>query len=201
MSGLRREQQVLSPFREISLHLLDIAENSVAAAARTVAITVAEDLDRDRLRIAVRDDGRGMDPQRLARVTDPVAPTGTTGKGGKGIPLLRAATAACNGTLRITSAAGEGTRLEAEFQSSHLDRPPLGDLAGTMLLLVVGRPEVHWKLRYRANDDEFIFDDAPIKRGLGGVPLSQPGVLRFIRESLQEGIGQVQNSLSKDRMK
>ncbi|HXW01342.1 MAG TPA: ATP-binding protein [Anaerolineae bacterium] len=180
--------------REIALHLLDIAENSVAAGAKTIEIMVEEDSANDRLKISVQDDGRGMDEPLLAQVSDPFVTSRTTRKVGLGIPLLKAAAEACNGHLSMTSALGKGTRLEAEFQRSHIDRMPLGDLAGTMLTLVVSFPEIHWLFHYRANGVEFSFDDEPIKKELGEIPLAEPAILAFIRELLEKGVGSVQNA-------
>jgi hypothetical protein len=190
--------------RELALHLLDIAENSVAANAKVIQIGVDEDLKWDRLKLCVEDDGRGMDEDLVKRVIDPFVTSRTTRKVGLGIPLLKAAAEACNGYLRITSAPGRGTRLEAEFQRSHIDRMPLGDVAGTLLALVVGWPKIHWVFRYRVNAAgngsgngssngsnhwiEYVFDDEPIKQELGDVPMTEPAILAFIRESLQEGI-------------
>jgi hypothetical protein len=174
--------------RELALHILDIAENSVSAQARRVEIGVEEDLRRDRLRLWVKDDGRGMDEEMVARVTDPFVTSRTTRKVGLGIPLLKAAAESCGGHLRILSAVGHGTCLEAEFQRSHIDRMPLGDLAGTMYTLVVGWPDVRWGLR----ESRFEFDSGPIKQELGDAPLTEPAVLAFIRESLQQGVAGVQ---------
>jgi hypothetical protein len=178
--------------REIALHLLDIAENSVAAGAKKIEIMVEEDLPNDKLKVSIQDDGRGMDEQLVARVSDPFVTSRTTRKVGLGIPLFKAAAEACNGYLSITSAPGQGARLEAEFQRSHIDRMPLGDLAGTMLTLVVSFPEIHWLFHYRLNGTEFTFDDEPIKREWAGLSLTEPAILGFIRGLLQEGINQVQ---------
>jgi hypothetical protein len=188
--------------REIALHLLDIAENSVTAGAKRVELFVEEDLANDRLRLTVQDDGQGMDEELAAHVTDPFITSRTTRKVGLGIPLLKAAAEACGGSLRLSSKPGRGTRLEVEFQRSHIDRPPLGDLAGTLLTLFIGCPQVHWLLEYRidtgdpAEDIQFIFDDAPLKQALEGIPLSEPEVLAFIRGLLQEGVARVQRVAS-----
>jgi anti-sigma regulatory factor (Ser/Thr protein kinase) len=184
--------------REITLHLLDIAENSVAAGARNIKITIDEDLPNDRLRAVVQDDGQGMDEELLGHVTDPFVTSRTTRKVGLGIPLFKAAAEACNGGLTIESAPGKGTRLEVDFQRSHIDRMPLGDISGTLLTLAVGYPEVHWVLHYRAGPHgaEFTFDDEPIKRELAGIPLTEPSVLAFIREVIQEGVGRVQQAIT-----
>jgi hypothetical protein len=179
--------------RELTLHLLDIAENSISAHARNITIIVEEDPAGDRLRMSVQDDGKGMDEDLLARVTDPFTTTRTTRKVGLGIPLLKAAAEACRGGMDIQSEKGKGTCLRVEFQRSHIDRMPLGDLAGTFLTLLIGSPEVHWIFRYRAGEREFEFDDAPFKQELGDeIPLTEPPVLCLIRGVLEEGISEIQ---------
>ena len=174
--------------RELALHLLDIAENSVAANARNITLTVSEDLQHDRLQMSVEDDGKGMDEEMVSQVIDPFVTSRTTRKVGLGIPLLKAAAEACNGFLTITSKKGKGTLLVVEFQHSHIDRMPLGDVAGTMLSLVVAFPAIHWKLIYSVNDQKFEFDDLPIKETLAGVSLTEPVILAYIRQTLHDGI-------------
>ncbi|MCX7682503.1 MAG: ATP-binding protein [Anaerolineae bacterium] len=177
--------------KEIALHILDLAENSIAAGARTVEITVEEDTAQDRLIVCVRDDGKGMDQRKLERLSDPFVTSRTTRVAGLGIPLFKDAAEACNGCLRVTSEPGKGTCVEAEFQHSHIDRMPLGDLAGTVLTLVVGYPEVHWVFHYQVDGRSFTFDDEPLKQALNGLPLTEPEVLRFVREMLEEGVNSV----------
>ena len=177
--------------RELSLHLLDIAENGVSAGAQNITITIVEDLRTDRLKLAVKDDGRGMDAAMVEQVTNPFITTRTTRKVGLGIPLLKLAAEICDGGLTVESTPGVGTTVNVDFQRSHIDRMPLGDVVGTMLSLLVGWPQVHWILRYRVDDEEFVFDDAPIKEELGDLPLSDPEVLTFLRGALREGISDI----------
>ncbi len=178
--------------RELALHLLDIIENSVSAQADTIRISVEEDLENDRLRMSVEDNGRGMDAEMVARVIDPFVTSRTTRKVGLGIPLLKAAAEACNGGLTIQSEPGKGTSVAVEFQHSHIDRMPLGNLPATILPLVIGSPEVHWIFNYTVNGNTFTFDDQPIKETLDGIPLSDPLVLGYLREMLQTGVASVQ---------
>ena len=174
--------------RELALHILDIAENSISAGATRIKITVEEDLKADRLRIQVEDNGKGMDSATLARITDPFVTSRTTRKVGLGIPFFKAAAEACDGSLDIQSEPSLGTTVNVDFKRSHIDRMPLGDLTGTLLTLIIGTPEVHWLFEYRMDQRTFIFDDQPIKETLDGVPLTEPAVMKFIREMLQEGI-------------
>ncbi len=187
--------------RELSLHLLDIAENGVSAGAQNITITIVEDLRTDRLKLAVEDDGCGMDAAMVEQVTNPFVTTRTTRKVGLGIPLLKLAAEMCNGGLTVESTPGVGTTVNVDFQRSHIDRMPLGDVAGTMLTLLVGWPQVHWVLRYRVDDEEFVFDDAPIKEELGDLPLSDPEVLKFLRGALREGIADVTRRTRGDYVK
>lgn len=174
--------------RELALHILDIAENSISAGATQIRITVEENLMDDRLNIAIEDNGKGMDAETVMRITDPFVTSRTTRKVGLGLPFFKAAAEACNGALTIESEPGIGTKVQVTFQHSHIDRMPLGDLTSTLLTLILGTPEVHWIFEYRMNNQTFVFDDEPIKETLDGVSLTEPSVMKFIREMLQEGI-------------
>jgi anti-sigma regulatory factor (Ser/Thr protein kinase) len=188
--------------RELSLHLLDIAENGVSAGAQNVTITIVEDLRTDRLQLAVEDDGRGMDETMVEQVTNPFITTRTTRKVGLGIPLLKLAAEMCDGSLKVESTPNVGTTVNVDFQRSHIDRMPLGDLPGTMLSLLIGWPQVHWVLRYRVDEEEFVFDDAPIKKELGdALPLSDPEVIGFLRGALREGIADITRRTRGDYVK
>ena len=182
--------------RELSLHLLDIAENSIAAQAKTVEIAIREDSRTDRLHMSVRDDGRGMDQEMAAQAIDPFVTTRTTRKVGLGIPLLKAAAEACNGFLEIQSTPGIGTRLDVEFQNSHIDRMPLGDIASTILHLVIANPQIRFIFRHQVDENEFFFDDEPIKRELADIPLSDPLVISYLRDEIEAGIETIQPAIA-----
>lgn len=178
--------------RELALHLLDIAHNSVSARAKNITISVLEDSIEDRLRLTVADDGIGMDTQTVQQVTDPFFTSRTTRNVGLGIPLLKAAAEACEGGLTIHSTPGKGTTISVEFQRSHIDRMPMGDLPGTILSLIVGCPQVHWKFLYQFDNQVFEFDDALLKVELEGISLTEPVVLNYLRQSLEEGLVNLQ---------
>lgn len=180
--------------RELALHLLDIAHNSVSAQAQNITITVIEDTRADLLSMSVIDDGRGMDPLTVEKVVDPFVTSRVTRNVGLGIPLLKAGAEACNGDLTLQSTLGVGTHLEVTFQRSHIDRIPLGDLAATFYSLVVGCPEVHWRFIYQVDEEIFEFDDAPVKAELEGISLTEPAVLAYLRDLFTQGIEQVQKS-------
>jgi hypothetical protein len=177
--------------RELSLHLLDIAENSIAAKASEVRVSVIESTLLDLLQMSVQDNGKGMDAQTVAQVVDPFYTTRTTRKVGLGIPLLKEASEACNGFLTLQSEPGVGTRLDVQFQRSHIDRMPLGNLADTFIQLLVMNPSIHWVFLYKVDDREFNMDYAEIQEALDGVSLTEPPVLNTIREMVETGIRDV----------
>jgi hypothetical protein len=178
--------------RELALHLLDIIENSISAQANNITVEIIEDTINDRLKMSVQDDGKGMDAEMVARVVDPFVTSRTTRKVGLGIPLFKEAAEACKGHLLLQSEVGKGTRMDVEFQRSHIDRAPLGNLTNTFLGVIIGTPQIHWVLKYQVNSEVFIFDDQPIKAELQDIPLSDPEVIKFVRNMLEEGITSIQ---------
>jgi hypothetical protein len=184
--------------KELSLHLLDIAENSIAADAKNIRIMISENTSTDLLQMSVKDDGRGMSEEMAAQVTDPFITTRTTRKVGLGIPLLKFAAESCNGFLVINSRRGEGTEIAVQFQRSHIDRMPMGDLASTILHLVIANPQIHWLFEYRFNDQATVFDDAPIKQELGDIPMTEPDVLTVLQEMIQKMIHEVNPQFTQD---
>jgi len=180
--------------RELSLHILDIAENSVSAGASEVDIFVEENIDKDRLSITIKDNGKGMDAETTKRVLDPFVTSRTTRKVGLGLPLLKAAAEGCNGSFSIESALGFGTKMQVVFQLSHIDRMPLGDLAETWLTLLLGSPEVNWVFSYQVADEVFFINDKDIKSELNGISLTEPGVMKIIREVIRNGVETVRQN-------
>jgi len=174
--------------RELALHILDIAENSISAGANKIKISIIENHRDDLLEIEIKDNGKGMDADTLANITDPFITSRTTRKVGLGIPFFKAAAETCDGTFNIHSKQGLGTKVQAVFKHSHIDRMPLGDISGTLQALIIGTPEVNWVFEYNVDEDSFVFDDEPIKETLDGVPLSEPAVMKFVREMIDEGI-------------
>ena len=182
--------------KELSLHLLDIAQNSLAAGAQHLGIALTED-GAGLLEITVSDDGRGMTPELLAHVTDPFTTTRTTRKVGLGLPLYRLAAEQTGGSLSIQSAVGRGTVVTAVFCRTHLDCPPLGDLAGTVALLIQGSPGVGLTYRHTTPAGTAALSTAELNDALGeGVSLSEPAVFAWIRDYLSEQEAQLEGAES-----
>ena len=184
--------------RELSLHLLDIAENSISAGASRIVISVREDLAADELWLEVSDNGKGMSPEMVEKVLDPFVTSRTTRKVGLGIPLLKQAAEACNGFLTLESEPGKGTKLTAKFQHSHIDRMPLGNLEDTIITLILTTPSVNWVFRYQYNEQVFEFDDMEFKEALGNLPLSDFRVIKFLSNTITEGVQEARNITTKE---
>jgi hypothetical protein len=176
--------------RELSLHILDILENALAADATRIELTIEEDLTADSLTITVKDNGRGMSQEQLARALDPFYTTRATRRVGLGLPLFKAAAERCNGGLAITSQAGQGTTVRVTFQHSHIDRAPLGDMTGTLMAAIlratVDIGYVH-RVKREGAIQEFDFDTASIRAELNEVPLTHPSVQQWLRKFIAEG--------------
>ncbi len=172
--------------RELALHVLDLAENSLNAGASLVTIEVVEDVAADRLTLRVADNGRGMNAETAVRVVDPFFTTRSTRKVGLGLPFLKQAVEMCNGALTIDSRVGQGTAVTANFQRSHIDRMPLGDLPGTILTLIVGNPQADFVFRHAIGDKSVELDTRPIKAELGDVALSEPEVIVYLKHQIAD---------------
>lgn len=173
---------------DLSLHILDIAENSTAAGADSVTIRVREDSNHDLLTLEIMDNGAGMDEEKIPMVTDPFFTTKSVRRVGLGLPLLRQAAEECDGTFAIDSEKGKGTTITASFRNSHIDRKPLGDIPATLMVLIAGNPSVDFILEYARGGHVFRFDTREIKQELGEVPIHAPGVLKVIKEEIERGI-------------
>ncbi len=174
--------------RELSLHILDIARNSVEAGARNLALTVVEDPERDRLEIALQDDGRGMDAETLARVTDPFYTTRTTRHVGLGLPLLKATCEQAGGVMELTSTPGTGTLVRCVMKLSNVDRPPLGDLATVIQSLACESEHTELVYRHVVGDGEFRLDTMEVKRELEADCLCAPPILQWLGRHVREGL-------------
>lgn len=176
---------------EISLNVLDVAENSTRAGAAHVTITVTADTAADTLTIVIGDDGCGMTPEQVAQVTDPFFTTRKTRRVGLGVPFFKMAAEMSGGTFAIESEPGVGTTVTAVFGFSNVDRMPLGDMASTMHTLITMHEDTDFIYRYTYDGDRFELDTAEMREILGGVSFSEPEVSQYIREYLAENEAEV----------
>ena len=174
--------------RDLSLHILDLMQNSIRAQAAVVSLSVLLS-DEGILSIIIEDDGTGMSEELLSRVTSPFATTRTTRKVGLGIPMMAENCRLAGGDLRIESTLGKGTILTATLDTSSIDCLPLGDLPGTVTTLVTMNPDKpEFVLRCKSPKGEKQFDTREIREALQGVPLNEPEIAAWMQESLREEI-------------
>jgi anti-sigma regulatory factor (Ser/Thr protein kinase) len=174
--------------REIALHILDICQNSITAKATVITVDLAIDEAADTLEIVIADNGCGMSKEMLQKVTSPFTTTRTTRKVGLGIPLFKAGCEATGGSLTIESEEGKGTKLTARYSLGHIDRPPLGQLAETIHLLVTANPDLDFYFKVVYNHAMFELDTVQLKDTLQGVPLNNSDVSAWILGYLQDGL-------------
>lgn len=172
--------------KEISLHILDILQNSVAAGANLIELTLTEDRENDLLSFVIRDNGRGMPEDMVSGITDPFVTGRTTRKVGLGIPLLKMAAEHTGGGVEIMSVQGEGTVLAAKFGYGHIDRQPLGNMAETLLGVLLSYENVDFVYTHSVDGREYTLDTREIKEILDGVSLQNSDVLAWLSEFLRE---------------
>lgn len=172
--------------RELSLNVMDIAQNSVRAKASVIEIEITEDTEQSTLEIKITDDGCGMSEEQVKSVIDPFFTTRTTRKVGLGIPLFKMAAEQTGGYLDIKSQLGKGTVVTAKFISSHMDMTPLGDINSTISILIRCNPDTNILFTHSVDDKTFTLDTRELKEVLGDVPLDTPEVMQWIGDYLKE---------------
>ncbi len=176
---------------DLSLHLLDIMENSVKAQACRIEVRIDEDPDNDLLTLEILDNGKGMATRVLHKATDPFFTTGKTRRFGLGLSMLSESAKATGGGLSIDSAPGKGTRVKATFRRSHIDMKPIGDVPQTLLTLIAGNPDIDLFYRHTIAEKSFSFDTREIRDMLGGLPIGSHQVLTWIGEYIREGMDEL----------
>ena len=173
--------------RDLSLHLLDLAQNSITAGASlvTIRLTLGED---GMLTMELTDNGKGMSPELLSRVTSPFATTRTTRKVGLGIPMMKENAEKAGGTFRLESEEGKGTTLTCSMDTGNIDCLPLGDLSGTLLSLMLTNPLFpDFLFEGKSPKGEGSFDTREVRQALGSdIPFNEPSVAAWLKEALDE---------------
>lgn len=179
---------------ELSLHILDLAQNAIEAGASRIEISIEEDLKADLLLIEIRDNGRGMTEEQTTRVLDPFYTTRETRHIGLGLPLLAEASRHCGGGLEIDSTPGAGTVIRARFRHSHIDRAPLGDIPSVLLAVLLSEKPIDWRYLHTINGRIFQLDSSEIRKAILDIPLTHP----LIRQWLLDGLSEGENSLREE---
>ncbi|WP_372639433.1 ATP-binding protein [Ancylomarina sp.] len=175
----------------MSEHIMDIIQNSVSANATLVELEIIEDVKNDNYKLIFKDNGCGMSEEVLVKVADPFFTSRTTRKVGLGISLLKQNAEQTGGSLNIWSKEGEGTEVEVVFSHSNIDRPVLGNIAETIMLLVGANPEMDFLYKHTTPQGEYVFDTKEVKEVLEGISLSDPNILVYVKEMINENISTI----------
>jgi anti-sigma regulatory factor (Ser/Thr protein kinase) len=174
--------------KDLSLHILDIAQNSIRAKARMIEISIFESSADDSFKLVIKDNGNGMSPEQLEKAVDPFYTSRTTRKVGLGLSLLNQNAMQSGGTMNIQSQAGIGTEVEAIFKASHIDKPVLGDIAKTIVLVTGANKEIEITYRHVKDGEEYVFNSFEIQQELDGVSISSPKILKFLEDMINQNL-------------
>ncbi|MBC7195059.1 MAG: sensor histidine kinase [Caldisericia bacterium] len=171
---------------EISLHVLDIVQNSISANATLIIVNIIEDTKEDKIEIEIIDNGKGMSEEELKLIENPFYTTKNYKKVGLGIPLLKQIALSSDGDFKIESKKGEFTKVYIKFKKSHPDTPPIGNLKDTILTLILTSENFDIKFHYKKENKILEIDSREIKKFLGDIPINHPEVIKFIRNYLND---------------
>lgn len=174
--------------RELSLHILDIAENGITAGADCIRILLEEARSEDLLTIRITDNGRGMPAEKVEKLTDPFITSRTTRRVGLGLSLLAAAAERCEGRLKVKTGPGAGTEVEVTFRYSHIDRAPVGDMAATITTLIMGNPQIDFVYTHIIDGRDFTMDTRELKAEMGNDSLTDPVVVHHLTASIRNSL-------------
>lgn len=180
--------------KNISDHVLDIVQNSVEANATVIEIIVAEDNFRDIYSLQINDNGCGMDEETLQKAANPFFTSRTTRKVGLGLPLLKQNALASNGTFKINSELHKGTRVKAEFQLTHIDRPPVGNIGETIYLFLATSPYIRLIYSHHTLAGNYTFNSDELMEVIGEVSLKQADIKTAIIELINNNLEEIKAS-------
>lgn len=177
--------------KDLSLHILDIVQNSIRAKAKLIGIEIAEHPGENQIAITVTDDGTGMSAEELQRAIDPFYTSRTTRKVGLGLSLFKQNAEQTGGGFEIESELMKGTRVRAVFGLNHLDRPVMGDLVGSLLILICSPGETDYVFKHQTPSGEFVLDTREIRQTLENVPIDHPEIRAFLKEMIEGNLEQI----------
>lgn len=177
--------------KELSMHILDIVQNSIRANATVIEIEIIENTIDDIFSFSVKDNGSGMTKEFINKILDPFTTSRTTRKVGLGLPMLSQTCMQCNGNLTLESTLHVGTNVVATMQYSNIDRPPLGDIINTMHILIIMNEEINIVYKHKYNDKEYTLNSKELRDLLEGVSFKEISVMTWIKESIEEGLTEI----------
>ena len=176
--------------KELSLHILDIVQNSLHAGADKIEVEVYENIAKNSFIITIIDNGCGISKEKIVNLLDPFYTTKNK-KTGLGIPLLKQHTEMAGGNFSIESKPGTGTQICATFEHNHLDRQPMGDIAKTISGLICANPQIRFIYTHQVNTEKFVLDTDEIKNELEGLSINSKEVVNFIEDYIRENLNAI----------
>lgn len=177
--------------KDLSLHILDIVQNSISAQATFIDITIKESHSDNTYSVRIKDNGIGMPQDMVDKVTDPYITSRTTRKVGLGLPLLKMNAERTGGRLKIISEVGKGTEVEALFIHDNIDRLPLGDMAATIAILASANPLIEFIYTHTVDGETYIFDTREIKEALEDVAINDIHIFKYLKEMINENLQEI----------
>lgn len=177
--------------KELSLHILDIVNNSITAGASLIQIAIREEEESDSYFLIVIDNGKGIPMDMLDKVVDPFVTSRSTRKVGLGLPLLKQNAERTGGFLHIESVVGEGTTVTCRFGFKNFDRPAIGDISGVIAMLTCSFTDIDFVYTHYTSQGDYVFDSREVKSALEGVPVTDPSVRKFLIEMIDENLTEI----------
>jgi len=186
-----KHQKKFKYVKNIAEHILDISQNSIAADAKNIEISIIDSEKYNLVELKITDNGKGMSAEKVKQVTDPFYTSRTTRKVGLGIPLLKQNAELTGGEFIIESQINKGTTVTAKFIKNSIDILPFGDIAGSVILLVVSNPEIEFVYSHKTDKAQYVFDTVEVKNILGDTPLHLSEVRKYLIDMINENISEL----------
>lgn len=176
--------------KELALHVLDIAENSISADADNLTIEINENTVKNFLTITIEDDGKGIEKDVLKNITDPFVTSRKTRPVGLGLSLFKAAAERCEGSFNIESD-NKGTKVKAVFKRDHIDRAPLGNIAQSLISILLWDKNIDLQYIHTYNNKQFKFDTKEIKKELNDINITDSKIINWLKDYISENISEI----------
>ena len=180
--------------KELSLNILDIVQNSIRAKAKKISVEIKESAGNDLYEIIIKDNGTGIPPEILENVTNPFITTRTRRRMGLGLSLLRYHAELTGGRLAIFSNTDAGTEVKADFSYKHIDRQPLGDIVGVLIILMAGNQEIDFIYHHTTEKGNYRFSSRETKEFLETNTLNDGNLLKQIGRMIGENLKEIEAS-------
>lgn len=175
--------------REISLHIMDIVENSIGANGKNIYLEIDENKKNNRLKVIINDDGSGIDEETLLKVKDPFITSRKERRVGLGISLFEATCIMCNGKLEIKSEKGKGTEVIATLEYDNIDRVPIGKIEETIVAILMNN-NLDLIYAHRVDERKFVLNSKEIKKILKE-DIFEVHILNWTKEYIKENLNNI----------